>query len=344
MLNRRQILAGLGAGTALSTLGSRFAFANSGTVNFVSWGGTTQSAQEEAWIPLFSKETGIRVVPGGPSDYGKLKAMVESANVSWDVVDVEHDFGVYAGNLGLLEPLDFSIIDRDSLDPRFVTDYAIGSYISTHVLGYDKQTFGANAPATWADLFDTEKFPGKRAYYKWVGPGLLEVPLLADGVAPEDLYPLDLDRAFKKLDTIKKNIVWYSSGAESQQFLASKETPLGMFWSGRLYSLQQDGLDIDMSWNQNLVAADVLVVPKGSPNKEAAMKFLAYAGSADGQARMANLSAYGPTNLKSIDQLEDKILPYQPSQHADKNVPINVNWWAENRELISKRWYEWQAG
>lgn len=344
MLNRRQILAGLGAGTALSALGTRFSFADSGTVNFVSWGGTTQAAQEEAWIPPFTKETGIRVVAGGPSDYGKLKAMVESANVSWDVVDVENDFGVYAGNLGLLEPLDFSIIDRDSLDPRFVTDYAIGSYVSTHVLGYDKQTFGSDAPTTWADLFDTGKFPGKRAYYKWVGPGLLEVPLLADGVSAEELYPLDLDRAFKKLDTIKKNIVWYSSGAESQQFLASKETPLGMFWSGRLYSLQQDGLDVGISWNQNLVAADVLVVPKGAPNKAAAMKFLAYAGSAEGQARMANLSAYGPTNLKSIDLLNENVLPYQPSQHADKNVPIRVDWWAENRDLISKRWYEWQAG
>ncbi len=343
MLNRRQILAGLGTGTALSALGIRLAFAGSGTVNFVSWGGTTQAAQEKAWIPRFTEETGIRVVAGGPSDYGKLKAMVDSANVSWDVVDVENDFGVYAGKAGLLEPLDFSIIDRTSLDPRFVTDYAIGSYVSTHVLGYDKQTFGSGAPATWADLFDAGKFPGKRAYYKWVGPGLLEVPLLADGVTAKELYPLDLDRAFKKLDTIKEHIVWYSSGAESQQLLASKETPLGMFWSGRLYSLQQDNVDIGISWNQNLVAADVLVVPKGTPNKEAAMKFLAYAGSTAGQARMANLSAYGPTNLKALDQLDANILPYQPSRHADQNVPINVDWWAENRDLISKRWYEWQA-
>lgn len=344
MLTRRHILAGLGAGTAISTLGLRFASADTGVVNFVSWGGTTQSAQEKAWIPDFTKETGIRVVAGGPSDYGKLKAMVESANVSWDVVDVENDFAVYAGKLGLLEPLDFSVIDRASLDPRFVTDYAIGSYVSTHVLGYDKQSVGSNLPAKWADLFDLDKFPGKRAYYKWVGPGLLEVPLLADGVSPEQLYPLDLDRAFKKLDVIKKDIIWYSSGAESQQLLASKETPFGMFWSGRLYSLLQDGLEIGISWEQNLVAADVLVVPKGSPNKEAAMKFIAYAGSSEGQAQMANLSAYGPTNLKSIEKLQEEVLPFQPSQHADKNVPINVEWWADNRDMISKRWYEWQSG
>ncbi|MBJ2153036.1 ABC transporter substrate-binding protein [Paracoccus sp. IB05] len=343
MINRRSLLAALGSGTALALIGARSALADGKVVNFISWGGTTQAAQEEAWIGPFTEATGIKVAPGGPSDYGKLQAMVEAGNVTWDVVDVEHDFGVFAGNAGLLEKLDFSIIDRDSHDPRFVTDYTIGSYVSTHVLGFVKDSFDTE-PAGWADLFDLEKFPGKRAYYKWVGPGLLEVPLLADGVKPEDLYPLDLDRAFKKLDEIKSQIVWYSSGAESQQLVASGETKIGMLWSGRLWSLIQDGLDIGISWDQNLVAADVLVVPKGTPNKEAAMRFLAYAGSAEGQARMANLSAYGPTNPGAIPELKAEILPYQPSEHAAQNVPLDIAWWAANRDAISARWYEWQAG
>jgi len=323
--------------------GAKSAFAGADQVNFISWGGTTQEAQDKSWCTPFSAQTGIKVTSSGPSDYGKLKAMVDAKNVTWDVVDVEHDFGVYAGNAGMAEPLDFSVIKKDELDPRFVTDYAVGSYVSTHVLGHRKSVFPQNAPAQWSDLFDTAKFPGKRAYYKWVGPGLLEVPLLADGVKPADLYPFDLDRAFKKLDTIKDHIVWYSSGAEAQQLLASGETPIGMFWSGRLYSLIKDGLDVGISWEQNLVAADLLVIPKGSPNKDAAMKFLAYAASAKGQADMANNSAYGPTNLKSLGMLDPAILDFQPSQHAAQNVPMNVNYWAENRDQISKRWYEWQA-
>lgn len=344
MFNRRQIMAGLGAGAVLSSLPARFALADGGTVNFISWGGTTQAAQEKAWIGDYTKANGLRIVPGGPADYGKLKVQVESGNVTWDVVDVEQDFAIYAANAGLLEPLDFTVIDRSTLDPRFVTDYAVGSYVSTHVLGYDKATYGATPPSSWADLFNTQKFPGKRAYYKWIGPGLLEIPLLADGVSPDKLYPLDLDRAFRKLDTIKKQIVWYSSGSESQQLLASKETPIGQLWSGRLYALQQDGVDVGLSWKQNLANAQVLVVPKGSPNKVAAIKFLAYTASPEGQARLANLSAYGPTNLKSIDKLEANVLPFQPSQHAADNVPLDLDYWAKNRDLISKRWYEWQAG
>jgi putative spermidine/putrescine transport system substrate-binding protein len=343
MMNRRDALLVIGSGSVLGLVGVRHALAQAEQVNFVSWGGTTQDAQEKAWGIPFSADKGINVVQGGPSDYGKLKAMVDAKNVTWDVVDVEHDFGVYAGNIGMAEPLDFSIINKEELDPRFVTDYAVGSYVSTHVLGYEKAKFANKSPKNWADLFDSTNFPGKRAYYKWVGPGLLEAPLLADGVKPEELYPLDLDRAFKKLDTIKKDIVWYSSGAEAQQLLASGETPIGMFWSGRLYSLAQDGVDVGLSWEQNLVAADLLLIPKGSPNKDAAMKFLAYAVSAKGQADMANLSAYGPVNTKSLGLLKPEILDFQPSQHAAQNVPMDINYWAANRELISKRWYEWQA-
>jgi putative spermidine/putrescine transport system substrate-binding protein len=343
MISRRGALLTFGSATALAATGWRKALAGASQVFFVSWGGTTQDAQTKAWGVPFGAKTGTNVVQTGPTDYGKLKAMVDARNVSWDVVDVEHDFGVYAGKIGLAEPLDFAVINKSELDPRFVTDYAVGSFVSTHVLGFDKSKFSGETPSHWPDLFNLAKFPGKRAYYKWVGPGLLEVPLLADGVKPSELYPFDLDRAFKKLDTIKKNIVWYSSGAESQQLLASGETPVGMFWSGRLYSLLKDGMGVGISWNQNLVAADLLLVPKGAPDKQAAMKFLAYAVSAEGQAAMANMSGYGPVNTKSIALLDPDILKFQPSEHAEQNVPINIEYWAENRENISKRWYEWQS-
>ena len=98
-----------------------------------------------------------------------------------------------------------------------------------------------------------QKFPGKRAIYKWVSVGAPEIALLADGVAPEKLYPLDLDRVFAKLDTIKKEIVWWGSGAQSQQLLASGETPIGMFWNGRIYAMQKDGpSSVGIGWHQHI--------------------------------------------------------------------------------------------
>lgn len=119
------------------------------------------------------------------------------------------------------EPLDFKQIQRDKIDPRFVSDYGVGSFFFSFVLGYNEGKLGANKPQDWSALFDTKTFPGKRALYKWPSPGVLELALLADGVPADKLYPLDLDRAFKKLDTIKKDIVWWGGGAQSQQLLAS---------------------------------------------------------------------------------------------------------------------------
>ena len=203
------------------------------SVNFVSWGGSTQDAQKQAWADPFSKASGITVVQDGPTDYGKLKAMVESGNVQWDVVDVEADFALRAAAEGLLEPLDFNVIQRDKIDPRFVSDYGVGSFFFSFVLGYNEGKLGANKPQDWSALFDTKTYPGKRALYKWPSPGVLELALLADGVAADKLYPLDLDRAFKKLDTIKKDIVWWGGGAQSQQLLASGEASMGQFWNGR---------------------------------------------------------------------------------------------------------------
>lgn len=309
---------------------------------FTSWGGTTQDAQKAAWADKFTAEKGVNVLQDGPTDYGKIKAMVEANGVTWDVVDVEGDYAVQAGNAGLLEPLDFDVIDKSRLDPRFVTDYSVGSFYYSFVIGCNEGAVAA-CPQTWADLFDTENFPGKRTFYKWSAPGVIEAALLADGVAPDELYPLDLDRAFAKLDTIKGDIIWWTGGAQSQQLLASAEAPFGSFWNGRLTALEESGVDVAVSWDQNITAADSLVVPKGAPNKEAAMQFIALASSAEAQAEFAAASGYAPTNLDSADLMDEATRATLPDMQSESQVDADMNYWAENRDAIGERWYAWQA-
>lgn len=310
---------------------------------FTSWGGSTQQAQKRFWALPFNKASGINVVMDGPTDYGKFKAMVESGNVSWDVVDVEADFAYKAANDGLLEPIDFSIVKKDDIDPRFATPHAVGSFYYSFVLGYNKQTFAKEEPKTWSDLFDLKRFPGKRTFYKWSAPGALEIALLADGVAPDKLYPLDLDRAFKKLDTIKSQIVWWTGGAQSQQLLASGEAPLGMFWNGRLHYLARTGVNVGTSWNQNLTASDMLVIPKGAKNKAAAMKYLAAATSPEAQANFAADTGFAPINLKSKSLMPAAAAADLPDQHTQGQINLNMKYWSENRDAIGKRWYAWQS-
>lgn len=309
---------------------------------FTSWGGTTQDVQKAAWADKFTAKEGINVLQDGPTDYGKIKAMVEASGVNWDVVDVEGDYAIQAGNQGLLEKLDFSVIDKASLDPRFVTDYSVGSFYYSFVIGCNKDAVAA-CPKSWADLFDTAKFPGKRTFYKWSAPGVIEAALLADGVTADKLYPLDLDRAFKKLDTIKGEIIWWTGGAQSQQLLASAEAPFGSFWNGRLTALAATGVSVETSWEQNITAADALVVPKGTKNKDAAMKFIAFATSPEGQAEMAAGTGYAPINTKSPALMDPAIAKTLPDQQTASQINADMAYWAEHRDAIGERWYAWQS-
>jgi putative spermidine/putrescine transport system substrate-binding protein len=337
----RSLMAGAAALVAVTL--SVTAATAADTMVFTSWGGTTQDAQKKDWAEPFAKSDGATIKQDGPTDYGKLKAMVESGNVAWDVVDVEGDFAVAAAKAGLLEPLDYSVIKKNDLDPRFVSDQYVGSFYYSFVLGFNKTALGGKTPKSWADLFDTKTFPGKRTFYKWSAPGVLEIALLADGVSPDKLYPLDIDRAFKKLDTIKSDIVWWSGGAQSQQLLASGEAPIGMFWNGRIFAIQADNPNVGLSWDQNLTAADVLVVPKGAKNKAAAMKFLAFASSPEAQADLAKDTNYAPTNLKSAALMAPATAATLPDKFTQSQINLNMAYWAEHRDEIGKRWYDWQA-
>jgi putative spermidine/putrescine transport system substrate-binding protein len=312
------------------------------SITFVSWGGTTQSAQARAWADTFTQSTGIDVVQGGPTDYAAFKAMVESGNVTWDVVDVEADFALRAGREGLLEPMDFKHIAKRSIDPRFVTIYATGSFYFSFVLGYNTSVL-TQPPLDWAALFDTQTFPGKRALYKWSSPGVLEIALLADGVPPEQLYPLDLDRAFRKLNSIKKDIVWWGTGDESQKLLSSGSASLGMFWNGRVYALQQEKAPVAINWEQNLIGGDFLVIPRGTRNLSAAREFIAHATNAKSQAVFSQLSGYAPVNLESGNLVAPELAKNQPNAHTTGQINLNFKYWSLHGEAIAKRWYEWQA-
>lgn len=330
------------AAALLTTALGMTSLAHAEDMVFTSWGGTTQDAQKANWADSFTEETKITVTQDGPTDYGKIKAMVEAGSVNWDVVDVEGDYAVQAGKQGLLEKLDFSIIDKSKLDPRFVTDYSVGSFYYSFVIGCNKDAV-KECPKTWADVFDTAKFPGKRAFYKWSAPGVIEAALLADGVAADKLYPLDLDRAFKKLDSIKADIVWWDGGAQSQQLLASAEAPFGSFWNGRLTALAQTGVNVETSWTNNITAADSLVVPKGAKNKEAAMKFIAHATSDMAQAKFAMATGYAPINVDSNVLMDAEIRKTLPDMQAETQVNADMDYWAEHRDEIGTRWYAWQA-
>ncbi|MGH8331954.1 MAG: extracellular solute-binding protein, partial [Pseudomonas sp.] len=121
----------------------------------------------------------------------------------------------------------------------------------------------------------------------------------------------------------------------------SGEASMGQFWNGRIHALQEDGAPVGVSWKQNLVMADILVIPKGSKNKDAAMKFLANASSAKGQADFSNLTAYAPVNVDSVARLDSTLAPNLPTAYAKDQITLDFAYWAKNGPAIATRWNEW---
>nr|NIS43691.1 ABC transporter substrate-binding protein [Desulfuromonadales bacterium] len=348
--------AALAAAIALATgFGSALA-QDKGHVVVASWGGSFQDDQRKAIFEPFMEETGIEIIEATGPSLAKVRAMVESGNTEWDVSGmVPGDLLVLARD-GLVEKLDYDNYFQGMMDdivPEVVHPYGIGNFFYTKVIAFNTEAFpGPERPDSWQDVWDVEKFPGPRAIDAgdWVIPPL-EYALMADGVAPEDLYPLDIERAYESLSKIQPNVAKFTtSSAMAPQMLVDGEAVVGAATLGRTVRRKNEGAPIDFSWNQGLIQFDYWIIPKNAPNYENAMKFIEFATRPEIQAAMVELQLLGPVNLKSFDHLSQERAEQLPSYPAnlEKQVFLNADFWASsdaegksNVEKNQEMWNRW---
>jgi len=309
--------------------------AQSGELVFVNWGGDAITAYDTGYGVPFLAESGITVKQdgSGPSE-GAIQAQFESGKPTWDILDADPFSAQTLGKKGMMEPIDYTVVDKAKTREGFGWEYAASSYFYSTVIAYDATKFGENPPTSMADFFDVEKFPGKRGMYKW-GSGMWEALLLADGVAAADLYPLDMERAHKKLEAFKEHVVGYwGGGAESQSLLMSGDAVMALVWSTRAKLLEQDsGGDIKFIWNEGLVAPGSMAVIKGNPGgRDAAMKFIASAQDPQRQLVLFNLIGHGPANPATDALLPPEDARYNPVDPANfaVQIPLNMEWYEAN--------------
>jgi putative spermidine/putrescine transport system substrate-binding protein len=315
------------------------------SLTFVSFGGSYQEAQTKAMVDPAQQKFGATIKQDGPTDYAKIKTQVASNQVSWDVVDTDPFFAMQQCDK-LVEPIDTRIVDTSKMPQELVSKCAVPSMTYSYVLAYNKEKYGNHPPQSWKDFFDTKNFPGKRALQNYSQGGGLEVALLADGVPADQLYPIDYDRAFKKLDTIKNDLVFWDTGAQSQQMAESGEVDMLLIWSGRLYAATQNGSKFAPQWNQNLAVYDVFMVPKGVKDKDAAMAFIAYATGPEAQAKLTENIPYAPIHSDAKPQVSGELKSYLPTQPdiKSKSVLVDQQWWADHIDEATQRWTAWAAG
>lgn len=313
------------------------------TVN--TWGGAWTAAETEAFFKPFTAKTGIEIKTATPVSYAKLKAQVDSRNFEWDVSNANATEIKRANGEGLIEPLDWSVLDRNNLKVP-VYENGVGSIALATLILYRTDKFPNGGPQNWADFWNVDKFPGKRSLYDRSFTAL-SFGLLADGVATDKLYPMDVDRAFKSLDRVKKHIrVWWKQGNQSQQLIQDGEVDVIGLWSGRaLNSIEKNKLPGAVAWNGAEIYNAYWYAPKGTPRKKEAMQFIDFVSQAKPLADLCKILPYGPLNPDSFQyfsEAEAKRMPTYPPNQKVGFFP-DAEWLGPNLAKISERFAQWLA-
>lgn len=308
-------------------------------------GGAVTKGLASAYFSEFEKRFDIPVVATSPADTSKLRAMVESNNVQWDVTEIVGQDALLAVKLGLLEPLDHKIIDLSHFPESLKNNkYLFPRSVYSTVLAYRTDVYkNDDHPKTWAQFWDVKEFPGRRSLRNNPVDNL-EFALIADGVKPKDLYPLDVDRAFRKLDEIKPHIaVWWTSGAQPAQLLVDKEVVLATGWNGRFYDVIKKHAPIAIEWSGGAMKQSFFGIPKGAQNPYWSQQFLAVMADAKRQAVYANELGYPGLNLESIKYVNEDVKPYLVTypDNLSKQFDISQEWWADNGPAMQERWNQW---
>ena len=325
------------------------------TVNVASFGGSYTRSQMLAYVRPWEASTGKFV---NMHDYNgglaEIKSQVSSANVLWDVVDIELSNLIAACDSGLLEPVDAKLIEAGSdgtsasedIPEEYRNDCGYPSVTWSTIIAYNDEAFPNEKPATVADFFNVEKFPGKRALRR-EPRGLLEWALIADGVAPSDLYsvlstPEGLNRAFEVASLIKPDVVWWSSGSEPAELMTEHNVVMASAWNGRIYgAIVDDGLPLKIIWDGQMVEIEYWAILKGSPRLANAKDFVRFAMRTENLAAQTKYISYGPVRKSSQALISDKVKPYLPTSNLESAVQVDSQWWAENMVNVGELFEEW---
>ena len=237
-LSRRSVIKSIGLGAVAATAVTGFPAivrAQPASLTVPNSGGALEEAFRVAYFDTFEKKTGIKIIGAPYMDTARVKAMVENNAVDVDIMNIDATEAAALGRLGLLEPIDYSVIDKSVLVPNAVNEFYTLVDVAAYVMTWNTKAFTAETrPKNWAEFFDPAAKPGQRSLWK-LAPQTLEVAAMGGGQPSDKLYPIDLEAAFKSLDRVKADLTWWESGAQAAQLVIGGEIDVGTVWNGRVF-------------------------------------------------------------------------------------------------------------
>ncbi|MGY6769798.1 ABC transporter substrate-binding protein [Komagataeibacter sp. NFXK3] len=341
-VRRRNFCLGGASALAAPFISRRSLARSGGELVFVSWGGSYHNAVRKGLVEPFMAETGIHVTMVDTPDLAKVKAQILSGNVEWDIFDSPGPLAATGSREGYWEALDTTHFPLSELSVQPTHDLA-PFCLTAGGIAYDPREFpDGRHPRTFAEYFDTKRFPGLRTLRNRVSE-TLEVALLADGVPPDQLYPLDVERGFRMLDTIKPSIIkWVEATTQTITMLEAGEADFSYSYASRVQAAQASGgVSIDFSFAQTLNFLEYLSILKGAPHRDEAMQFVAFALRADRQAATMDMLVNRPVNEKAMGMLSERVQRWMPDINPGRNALVNDAWWAQNYSGLERRFKEW---
>jgi putative spermidine/putrescine transport system substrate-binding protein len=297
------------------------------------------------WDP-FTQATGIKVVASAPVDDAKLKAMVSSGNVEWDITEIDDGDFVRAGRDGLLAKLDLAQLPTGDLPRDAVTEYGVwdGPYSTILTWNTDVFPLSGKHPTTLMDLWNQKDFPGPRCLWKDAYDNL-ELGAMHAGVPRDKIYPIDQGAAYKELDKLKGDVgVWWTTGAQAIQAVVNKDCVMGTVWNGRPYQLiVKNNAPLGVAWEGAILRTSWWAIPKGAKHFDDAMKLLAWMQDAHRQAEQAKLSGYAAGNKGVAALLPENVRQFLATSpaHLATTVVSDDTWWGANGPAAEKRFTGW---
>ncbi len=339
MGTKRKLAAGAAIGLGALVLGTTasaqsLSDLHGKSLSYAGWGGDTQKYQDEVWLKPFAETTGVKIDQTDTPTVAALKTQQEANNVGIDVMQIDSSI-VDAGCGTVFQE---AKIDRSQLDPALDKNKCGVPVVKfSYVLAYNAKKF-ETAPTSVADFFDVEKFPGVRAARGGISNvGLIEGALLADGVEPSKIYPIDLERAMKKLERIKDSIEVKDSFAILQDGLANGEFDMALIPNGRAFNATKVNPDIKVVFNGAVTIYDNLVIPTGAKNVEAATAFLQYAARNSTQVALTEKFPYGMGTIGDAPKLDEQAKAFFPDTYADQLLIQDNGWWSKNDQAVNDR-------
>ena len=317
------------------------------TLAIATWGGEFESAQGEAFFKPFESQTGAEIQTKH-ADIARMIDQVDTGTVSWDLMTVEMGRVLSLARDGYLTPIDYKIVDSTPLIPEFALQHGVGMACYSTLMVYAPSL--VSRPSSWTDFWNVTPpeegaaaDPAQTRTLPHSAVGTLEFALLADGIPVDDLYPLDIERAFASLNRIYANVpVWYEDGKLPIEMTIAGQAGMAAGWNVRVDQFGEDE-EIDMVWDGGMIAGDAWIIPAGAPNIDVAMDFINFATRAIPTANFSRLVPYGPVNLASFDLIRGDrhaLLPTSP-QNLDRQFIQNWNWWSDNLDDVQARFNQW---